>query len=49
MILKNLISGIAIKFVFSKDNGEEHVTHSKSDNLESMINDKFDEVKAELF
>ena len=32
----------------SKDNDEEHVMHSKSDNVKMMINDKEDEV-IELF
>ena len=33
-----------INFTSSKDNNEEHVIHSKSDNLEIMINDKIDQV-----
>ena len=33
-----------INFTSSKDNNEEHVIHSKSDNLEIMINYKTDEV-----
>ena len=37
-------------FISSKDgNDEEHVMHSKSDNMEIMINDKADEVIKELF
>ena len=40
---------IAINFIFSKDNDEEHVRHSKSDNIEIMINDKANEVIKELF
>ena len=35
---------IAINFMSSKDNDEECVMHSKSDNIEIMINDKADEV-----
>ena len=31
-----------INFISSKDNDEEHVMHSKSDNIELMINDKTD-------
>ena len=33
----------------SKDNDDECVMHSKSDNIEMMINDKEDEVTEELF
>ena len=33
----------------SKDNDEERVMHSKSDNIEIMINDEADEVNKELF
>ena len=33
----------------SKDKGEEQLMHSKSDNIEIMINDKADEVIEELF
>ena len=39
----------AINFMSSKDNGEERVTHSKSNNVELMINDKEDHVIWELF
>ena len=35
---------IAINFISSKDNDEGCVIHSKSDNIEIMINDKVDEV-----
>ena len=35
---------IANKFVSSIDNDEERVMHSKSDNIEIMINDEADEV-----
>ena len=31
---------IAINFISSKDNDEEHVMHSENDNIEIMINDK---------
>ena len=34
---------IANNFIFSIDNDEEHVVHSKSDNIEIMINDNRDE------
>ena len=40
---------IAINFISSKDTDEERVMHSKSDNIEIMINDKADEVIEELF
>ena len=30
-------------FISSIDNGDEHVMHSKSDNMEIMVNDKADE------
>ena len=40
---------IADNFISSIDNDEEHVMHSKSDNIESMINDDVDEVIKELF
>ena len=33
----------------SNENDEEHVMHSKSDNIETFINDKADEVIAEFF
>ena len=35
--------------ISSIDNDEEHVMHSKSDNIEIMINDEADEVVKELF
>ena len=35
---------IAINFISTKDVDEERVMHSKSDNMEIMINDKADEV-----
>ena len=40
---------IANNFISSIDNDEERVMHSKSDNIEIMINDEADEVKEELF
>ena len=40
---------IAINFIFSKDNDEEHVRHSKSDDIKIMINNKANEVIKELF
>ena len=42
-------SAIANNFISSIDNNEEHVIHSKSDNIEIMINDEADEVIKELF
>ena len=35
---------ISNNFIFSIDNDEEHVIHSKSDNIELVINDEADEV-----
>ena len=40
---------IANNFISSKDNDEERVMHSQSDNIEIMINYEADEVKKELF
>ena len=40
---------IAINFISSKDHDEEHVMHSKSNNIEFMIYDNADEVTRELF
>ena len=41
---------IAINFISSQDdNNEERLIHSKSDNIEIMINDKADEVMERLF
>ena len=34
---------LAINFISSKDNDEERVMHSKSDNIEIMIDEKIDE------
>ena len=38
-----------VNFMSSKDNDEERVMHSKSDNIEIMVNNKVDEVIEELF
>ena len=38
-----------MNFIFSKDDDEERVMHSKSDNMEIMINDEANEVIKELF
>ena len=35
---------IVNNFIFSIDNDEEHVAHSKTDNVEIMINDEANEV-----
>ena len=35
---------IAINFISSKDNDEEHVMHSENDNIEIMINDKAESI-----
>ena len=40
---------IANNFVSSIDNNEEHVMHSKCDNIEILINDEAGEVIKELF
>ena len=40
---------IAINFVSSKNNDEEPVMHSKTDNIEIMIKDKTNEVIEKLF
>ena len=39
----------AINYISSKGTDKEHVIHSKSDNIEIMVNDKADEVTEELF
>ena len=44
-----IILTTAIKFISSMENDEEHVMHSKSDNIEIMMNDEADEVIKELF
>ena len=40
---------IATKFISFIDNDEECLMHSKSDNIEIMINDEPDEVIKELY
>ena len=40
---------IPMNFISSKDNDEEHVIHSKIDNIDIIINDKADEVIEETF
>ena len=40
---------VAINFISSQDNDEVHVIHSKSGNIEILINDKSDEVIEKLF
>ena len=40
---------ISNNFISSKDNDEECVMHSNSDNIEIMINDEADQVIKELF
>ena len=40
---------IASNFICSIDNDEEHVMHSKNNNVETMMNDKADEIREELF
>ena len=40
---------IAINFVSSKDTDEEYAMHSKSDNIEILVNDEADEVIKEIF
>ena len=44
-----ILGTFAINFVSSKDNDEEQIMHSKSDNIEIMINDEADEVIQVLF
>ena len=39
----------SVNFVSSIDNDEEHVIHSRSDNIEIRINDEADKVLNELF
>ena len=38
-----------VNFMCSRDNDEERVMHSKSDNIEIMVNNKVGEVIEELF
>ena len=40
---------IASSFISSTDNDEECVLHSKSDNIEIMMNDEGDEIMKQLF
>ena len=40
---------IARSFISSTDNDEECVLHSKSDNIEIMMNDEGDEIMKQLF
>ena len=40
---------IAIKFISSKDNDEDRVMQSKSDNIENIVKDKADDVMEQLF
>ena len=47
--MKNLFKYEEENFISSIVNDEERVTHSKSDNIEIMINDEADEVIKELF
>ena len=42
-------STIANNFISSLHNDEEHIMHSKSDNIEIMINDEANEIIEELF
>ena len=43
-----ILLSIANSFIFSKENDEGRVMHLKSDNIETMINDKADKIKKEL-
>ena len=40
---------LAINFIFSKDSDETRIMHSKSDNIEIMMNSETDEIIEELF
>ena len=40
---------ISNNFISSLDNDEERVMHSKSDNIEIMINDETDEITEKLY
>ena len=40
---------VAINFISCEDNDEEYVMHSKSDNIEIIINDKADQVTENFF
>ena len=46
--MENSISN-SNNFISSKGDDKERLMHSKSDNIEIMINDKTDEVMQELF
>ena len=45
----NIRLAVAINFISSKDNDEEQVTHSKSDNKEVMTYDNANKVIEEIF
>ena len=45
----NIQSRIAVNFISSRNNDEERVMHSKSDNIQIMNNDKADEVIEKRF
>ena len=45
----NIQSRIAVNFISSRNNDEERVMHSKSDNIQIMKNDKADEVIEKRF
>ena len=47
--MKKLQLTIELNFISSKDNDEEHAMHSKSDNIEIMINIKVDKIIKHLF
>ena len=49
LILLKIQSTVTINFFSLKDKDEESAMHSKTDNIEIMINDKVDEVIVELF
>ena len=49
LILLKIQSTVTINFISLKDKDEESAMHSKTDNIEIMINDKVDEVIVELF
>ena len=40
---------LAINFIFSKDSDETRIMHSKSDNIEIMMNSETDEIIEKLF
>ena len=40
---------VAINFISSKDNDEDHAIYSKSDNIETIINDNADEAVENFF